>query len=97
MYIIKIIVMATVSTAKKSRISSRIDSDLKNKSEAILQELGIKPSQAITMFYTQIAERKEFPLELKSPNQETIDALNEDISDYKRYSSVDELMLNLNS
>ncbi len=40
-----------------ARISSRIDPELKRKSEAILAEIGVKPSQAITMFYTQILSR----------------------------------------
>jgi len=77
--------------AQEARISSRIDRDLKTKSEAILAELGIRPSQAITMFYTQIIRQRGLPLELKIPNDETIAAMNEDLSNAKRYSSAQAL------
>ncbi len=77
--------------AQEARISSRIDRDLKTKSEAILAELGIRPSQAITMFYTQIIRQRGLPLELKIPNDETIAAMNEDLSNAKRYNSAQAL------
>ena len=77
--------------AQEARISSRIDRDLKMKSEAILAELGIRPSQAITMFYTQIIRQRGLPLELKIPNDETIAAMNEDLSNAKRYNSAQAL------
>jgi len=74
-----------------ARISSRIDPDLKKKSEAILAEIGIKPSQAITMFYTQIVRQRGLPLELKIPNEETLEALNEDLTNAKSYDSAAEM------
>jgi len=77
--------------AQEARISSRIDRDLKTKSEAILAELGIRPSQAITMFYTQIIRQRGLPLELKIPNDETIAAMNENLSNAKRYNSAQAL------
>jgi len=77
--------------AQEARISSRIDRDLKTKSEAILAELGIRPSQAIAMFYTQIIRQRGLPLELKIPNDETIAAMNEDLSSATRYSSAQAL------
>lgn len=83
--------------AQEARISSRIDRDLKTKSEAILAELGIRPSQAITMFYTQIIRQRGLPLELKIPNDETIAAMNEDLSNAKRYNSVQALFDDMDS
>ena len=77
--------------AQEARISSRIDRDLKTKSEAILAELGIRPSQAISMFYTQIIRQRGLPLELKIPNDETIAAMREDLSNTKRYNSAQAL------
>ena len=85
-----------------ARISSRIDPDLKRKSEAILAEIGIKPSQAITMFYTQIVRQRGLPLDLKIPNDETIEAIDE-LRDPERrkglktFTSVADLMDDLNS
>ena len=82
---------------QEARISSRIDAELKNKADSILAQIGIKPSQAITMFYTQIVRQRGIPFELKVPNEETIQALNEDVSKNKAYNSVDALMVDLDS
>ena len=80
-----------------ARISSRIDPELKRKSEAILAEIGVKPSQAITMFYTQILRQRGLPLELKIPNDVTIAALGEDLTDAKSYSSSAEMFADINA
>ncbi len=84
--------MTTAIMTQDARISSRIDPDLKKKSEAILAELGIKPSQAITMFYTQIVRQRGLPLDLKIPNDETIAALAEDLTNAKSYSGAAEML-----
>ena len=85
-----------------ARISSRIDRDLKDQAEAILTELGIKSSQAISMFYSQIVKHRGIPFELKIPNEETIAAVEELISpksrkNAKSFSSVKGLMSDLDS
>ena len=74
---------------QEARISSRIDTELKNKADSILAQIGIKPSQAIIMFYTQIVRQRGIPFELKVPNEETVQALNEDITNAKRYTNLD--------
>ncbi len=38
--------------SKKSVVYVRVDSDLKEKAEEILKQLGISPSSAITMLYS---------------------------------------------
>ena len=43
----------------------------------VLSKLGMKPSEAIQVFYKQIALRQSFPLELKLPNAETQQVLKE--------------------
>ena len=82
---------------QEARISSRIDAGLKNEADSILAQLGIKPSQAITMFYTQIVRHRGIPFELKLPNAETVRALNEDVSKQPAFHSVAELMADLDS
>ena len=82
---------------QEARISSRIDASLKNEADSILAHLGIKPSQAITMFYTQIVRQRGIPFELKLPNAETVQALNEDLSDQPAFDSVEALMADLDS
>ena len=62
---------------KEATVRSRLNNDLKEQAEAVLSSIGMTSSEAIRLFYKQIAVRKEFPLELKVPNQKTIDAFNE--------------------
>ena len=77
---------------QQTRISSRIDAELKKQGDSILAELGIKPSQAITLFYKQIVRQRGLPFAARIPNDETIKVLNEDLSKQKRFSSIEELM-----
>lgn len=52
------------------RIQHRIDRSLKQKAETILEAQGIKPSQAITIFYTEITRTGGFPfLPSRVPNK----------------------------
>ena len=53
--------------ANTSVVYARIDSDLKENAEGILSQLGITPSSAIQMFYSQILLNKGVPFELKLP------------------------------
>ena len=41
---------------------ARMNDDLKNEAESILNSVGITPPEAIRMFYKQIVNRHEFPL-----------------------------------
>lgn len=50
--------------ANTSPVYARIDSDLKEKAEGILHQLGISPSSAIQMLYSQIVLTKGMPLDL---------------------------------
>ena len=59
-----------ITMSKKSVVYVRINSDLKKKAEEILQKLGISPSSAITMFYSQIARSNGLPLDLQLPPSE---------------------------
>jgi len=63
--------------SKTAAVHSRIDPDIKNEAESVLNQLGMKPSEAIQVFYKQIALRQAFPLELKLPNAETQRVLEE--------------------
>ncbi len=83
--------------AHQARISSRIDAELKQQGDSILAEIGVKPSQAITMFYKQIVRQHGLPFEARIPNEETIKAMQEDLSSKKSFSSVEALMKDLNS
>ena len=53
--------------ANTSAVYARIDSTLKENAEGILQKLGISPSSAIQMLYSQIVLTRGLPLDLRLP------------------------------
>lgn len=56
---------------------ARMDEELKTDAEAVLDAIGLSPSEAIRLLYRQIVIRKAFPLELQVPNLETLAAIKE--------------------
>lgn len=52
---------------KTSAVYARIDSGLKENAENILGQLGISPSSAIQMLYSQIVLTRGMPLDLHLP------------------------------
>ncbi|NOQ63594.1 MAG: type II toxin-antitoxin system RelB/DinJ family antitoxin [Methyloprofundus sp.] len=60
---------------KTAIINARVKPDLKSDVEKILSHLGITTSQAITMYFEQIKMNKGIPFELKIPNDETVQAM----------------------
>jgi DNA-damage-inducible protein J len=63
--------------SKTATIHTRIDPAIKEQAENILGNLGMKPSEAIQIFYKQISLRSGFPVELKVPNEQTVLTLEE--------------------
>lgn len=63
--------------SKTATIHTRIDPAIKAQAENILNGLGMKPSEAIQIFYKQISLRSGFPVELKVPNEQTAQTLDE--------------------
>ena len=63
-----IILEGVLYMAKTANLYARIEPDLKENAEAILNVLGISASSAITMFYKQIVMHNGIPFELKIPN-----------------------------
>lgn len=55
--------------AKTSAVYARIDPNLKNNAEDILSQLGISPTSAIQMLYSQIVITRGIPFELKLPTK----------------------------
>ncbi len=56
-------------------VHARIDQATKTATEKVLDTLGMTPTEAIRLFYRQIAMRKSFPLELHVPNKLTASVL----------------------
>jgi DNA-damage-inducible protein J len=63
--------------SKAAFVRARVEPQLKVNAEHVLSELGITPTQAITMLYTRIARVHEWPLELKIPNAKTARVIKE--------------------
>ena len=53
--------------ASTSAVYARIDTGLKERAEGILAQLGISPSSAIQMLYSQIVLQRGIPFEAKLP------------------------------
>lgn len=53
--------------ANTSAVYARIDTDLKTNAEQILSQLGISPSSAIQMLYSQIVLTRGIPFDLRLP------------------------------
>ena len=58
--------------AKSAMIRARVDPQLKAEVEAVLEELGLSATQAITLFYQQIRLMQGLPFEVRIPNETTV-------------------------
>ena len=58
--------------ANTSAVYARIDTNLKDSAEEILSQLGISPSSAIQMLYSQIVLQKGMPFDLRLPSSKPV-------------------------
>ena len=88
--------------SKTVTVQARMEPKLKKQADKILASMGINATTAITLFYTQMVRQRGIPLELKVPNDETLEAMRE-LQDpqfrakAKKFKTVDELIAELNS
>ena len=59
--------------SKTAMIRARIRHELKDEVEAILAELGLNPTEAITLFYEQIRLQRGLPFAVELPDEEPTD------------------------
>jgi len=85
--------MQHIAKMKTAAVHSRIQPEIKEQAEAVLQRLGLSPTEAIRMFYTQIALRNGLPFDVSIPNDVTIKALEDSRSgrNLERFNSTEEL------
>lgn len=84
-----------------TNLNVRVDENLKKTVDALLNELGMNMSTAITIYLKQIVRENGIPFEIKlEPNAETLQAF-KDIKEGKNlkgpFNSVAELMEDLNA
>lgn len=83
--------------SKTSTLTIRIDPKLKEQTEHLLQEMGLTPSQAITLFFRQIGYQRAIPFEISLPNEETLQAM-QDVAqrrNVKTFERVDDALSSL--
>ena len=61
--------------AKTAMIRARLEPDLKRDAETVFSTLGLSPTEAITLFYKQVTLHHGLPFEVRIPNAETREAL----------------------
>ena len=57
---------------KSDMVRARIEPEIKERAEAVLEKLGMSTAAAIRLFLTQVALRQAFPVELTLPEQERL-------------------------
>ncbi len=59
--------------AKTSNIFARVEPDIKEQAEAVLEQLGIPMSNAISIFLRQIVLQRGIPFDMKLPQHSVSD------------------------
>src|SRR4051812_40121775 len=78
--------------ARSGMIRARIDQALKDQVETIFDAVGLNASDAIRLFYSQVALRQGLPFEVKIPNAETRKAMRDaDAGKGTAYASAEEM------
>ncbi len=86
--------------ATTSTMNIRMDKDVKEQAQRIFAQLGMDMTTAVNVFLRQAIRYNGFPFEVRldTPNQETLDAINEvrqmkkDPSIGRSYTDVDKMM-----
>lgn len=80
-----------------TNLNIRIDKKVKENSEKVFEDLGLTMTTAINIFLRQVIRVNGIPFEIKgnTPNQETLEAIEESISiandNSKGYTNIDDL------
>ena len=79
--------------AKSETIRARVEPKLKQEAETVLKGLGLNASEAITLFYRQVALRRGLPFEVKLPNETTRAAMRQALEgeDLTEWADLEEL------
>jgi DNA-damage-inducible protein J len=85
--------------AKSEMIRARVEPDLKHDAEAVFSTLGLSPTEAITLFYKQVALQHGLPFEVRVPNAETLEAMRQarEKEGLIKYDSVNDLMSDIDN
>ena len=78
---------------EKELINISIESDIKAAVEEIFEQFGITKSEAVELFYRQVALTRNIPFVHRDLNKETIEAIEElqskeNLTTYERFSEL---------
>ena len=65
---------------KTAAITVRLDPQVKKDAQAVLNELGLTTTQAVSLFLKQVSMNKGLPFALEIPNEETIQAIEDGLN-----------------
>lgn len=78
---------------KTDMIRARVEPELKHEAEEVFSALGLSPTEAIRLFYKQVALHHGLPFEVRIPNAETREAMRQarEREGIVEYASLDDL------
>lgn len=81
----------------KVQVNYRIDAVQKSNAEAVLQKIGLKPTDAVNMLMSHIAMFGELPFKPSIPNSETLKVFKETDAGQglTSYASIDDIFEDL--
>jgi DNA-damage-inducible protein J len=79
--------------SKSAIVRARIEPSLKEAAEDILTQLGLTPTEVVTLLYKQITFQRGLPFDVKIPNAVTITAMQDCLTgnNLTNYRSVEQL------
>ena len=80
---------------RTKQMQIRIEPELKAEAEAVLSQLGLKPTEFIRMTLSQLVLRKGLPFDACIPNADTVAALEEPTDSLRQFDSTEELFTDL--
>lgn len=83
--------------ASNALVTTRINESIKHEATEVLATMGLTVSDAVRLLLTKVAKEKSLPFEIWQPNAETITAMQEDLSEASGFTSVTDLIADLNA
>ena len=83
--------------ARTVQLQVRLEPELKLKSEEVLTQLGLKPTEYVRMALRQLVMRRGLPFDARIPNAVTLAALEEPVEQLERFSSTHALFSHLDT
>lgn len=82
---------------KDSSVNFRTNFALKEEAEQVFRQLGLRPSEALNLFYKQVALRQGLPFDVKIPNAQTLQTFQEtnEGKNLNHYKSVQDIFTKL--